>query len=259
MTSESNSESMPELHTPEPKNFFSRLAGVYFSPRETFEEIGRSPRVLVPIIVLIVISALVGFYLSKNLDLGSIVAGQLEKAVADGRITQEQMDNQVALVSKFAGIQLIAGAALGSLAMTLLIAGGFKLVSGLIGAENRFKAIFAVSTYTMIAISVVQSALLILVLHIKGPQEIDVTNVNSLVASNLGAMLSSVLEEGTLPKFFMRLAGWIDIFAIWAIALLAIGYSAVSRKLKTAKAATWLAVAYGIIAIIGAAIGSLFR
>jgi hypothetical protein len=70
-------------------------------------------------------------------------------------------------------------------------------------------------------------------------------------------VLASFLGEDDLPKFLMRLAGYIDVFAIWLIALLAIGYSAASRKLKTATAATWLGIAYGIIALIGSAIGSL--
>lgn len=257
MTLESRSESMPETEAPERKSFFSRLAGVYFSPRATFQEIGRSPGVLVPIIVLIVISGLVGFYLAKNLDMGSLLADQMEQAVAEGRMTQEQMEQSLPMMLKFADIQLIVGAPLGSLAITLIIAALFKLVSSLAGAENRFKAVFAVTLYAMIAISIVQSALLILVLSLKSPGEVDIANPNSMVASNLGAILESMLGEDALPKFFMRLAGFVDIFAIWMIALLAIGYAAVSRKLKTATAAAWLAVAYGIIALIGAAIGPL--
>jgi hypothetical protein len=42
------------------------------------------------------------------------------------------------------------------------------------------------------------------------------------------------------------------------IALLAIGYAAVSRKLKTGRAAFWLGAVYAIVAVIGAAISSAF-
>jgi hypothetical protein len=55
----------------------------------------------------------------------------------------------------------------------------------------------------------------------------------------------------------MKLLEYVDVFAIWTIALLSIGYSAVSRKLKTSTAAIWLVGAYAIIAIIGTVFRSL--
>jgi UPF0716 family protein affecting phage T7 exclusion len=258
MTLEPDSKSMPEGEAPKPKDFFSRLGGTYFSPRDAFREIGLSPQVLVPIIALIVISALVGFYLARNLDLEAMMAEQFQQAVADGRMTQEQMEQQAAMVSRFAGVQFIVGAPLASLAMTLIIAAVFKLISSLINVENKFKSIFAVTVYTMIAVSIIQSGLMVLVLYIKGPGGVDMTNPNSVVASNLGALLGIIAGEDALPKFFMKLAGYIDIFAIWIIALLAIGYAAVSRKLKTSRAAFWLGTVYAIVAVIGAAISSAF-
>ncbi len=255
---ESRSESAPGTELPESKNFFSRLAGVYFSPRETFREIGLSPKVLVPIIAMIVIGALAGIYLSRNLDVESMMAGRMEEAVAAGRMTQEQMEQQLALVSKFASTQMVVFAAFGSLAVTLLVAAGFKLISSLIGAENRFKSVFAVTIYAMIAVSIIQYALIVLILSLKGSGGVDISNINSLVASNLGAVFAGILGEDALPKFLMRLAGYVDIFAIWIIALLAIGYSAVSRKLKTSTAAIWIAGVYAVIAVIGAAASSMF-
>jgi hypothetical protein len=141
--------------------------------------------------------------------------------------------------------------------LSLIIAAAFKLIAVVISAENRFKAVFAVTSYTVIAVSIIQSVLLILVVQVKGQGELDISNLNSILASNLGALISSILGEDALPKFLMRLAGWVDIFAIWRLALLSIGYAAVSRKLKTATAATWLTAVYLVIALIASAIGPL--
>ena len=102
MESNTTQESMPE-ESPKPKNFFSRLEGVYFSPKTAFQEIGRSPGVLVPIIVLIVISMLGGYYLTTKVDLQSAVVAQMEQRVQQGQITQEQMDQQLAMTSKISG------------------------------------------------------------------------------------------------------------------------------------------------------------
>ena len=253
---ESVHEAAPEREAPQ--NFFERLWGVYWSPTNAFREIGHSPRVLVPILVLIAIGLLVGLYLARNLDLQAMLAAQYEKAVAQGTVTKAQMEQQLGMVSKLVGIELVAGAGLGSLAMALIVAGYGKLFSLFAGAESRFKTLFSVTLYAMIGISILRSALLVLILHFRGPGDVSLTNINTLVMSNLGSVLSSLMGDDALPKFFMRLAGYVDAFAIWSIALLSIGYSAVSQKLKTSTAATWFGVAYAVIALAGSAVASLF-
>jgi hypothetical protein len=250
-------ESMQSTEAIKPRSFFSRLAGTYTAPGETFKELGRSPGVLMPIIVLVVISVLAAYYLTQKIDLSSLGAAQLESMVEQGRITKEQMEQQMALVSKFAGAQVIVVGAIGNLLIALVIAGVFKLISSFISTENRFKALFAVTMYAMIAVSIVQSVAMVLVLSIKNPGEITATGMSSILASNLGALLSGILGEDALPKFLVRLLSFVDIFAIWIIALLSIGYAAVSRKLKTSTVATWLVVLYAIIAVISAGLGSL--
>jgi len=101
--------------------------------------------------------------------------------------------------------------------------------------------------------------LFLIVLFFKNPADITILSVNSLVASNLEALLTSILGEGTLPAYLSSLLGWVDLFAIWRIALLAIGCAAVSRKLKTATAATWITAIYVIIALIGSAVSSFLH
>lgn len=258
MESETVNESVQQEETIKPRSFFSRLGNVYFSPGETFREMGLAPRVLVPIIAMILISMAAGYYLSQKIDLTSLQAAQLEKMVAAGSLTKEQMEQQMAVISKIGGIELVIGAPISNLLVALIIAAVFKLISAVISAENRFKAIFSVTIYAMIAVSIVQSILLIVVLFFKSPGAVSITSTSSVLASNLGALLSAVLGEDGLPKYVLRLARWIDIFAIWMIALLSIGYSAVSRKLKTSTAATWLGCLYAIVAVIGSALGSLF-
>jgi hypothetical protein len=251
-------ESIQETEAADSKSFFSRLGGVYFSPGETFREIGRSPGVFVPIVVLVTIGLLAGYYVTKHLDLQSMMSAQLENAVQQGNISQEQMEQQLSLISRFTGVMVTVSAGLGSLAISLIVAGFAKLFSLFVGAENRFKPVFSVTLYTMIAVSIIQSILLVVILYFKNPGDISPTNVNSLVASNLGAVFAGIMGGDVLPKFLMNLAGYVDLFAIWRIALLAIGYSAVSRKLKTATAAAWLVAGYAVIAVIGS-FASLLR
>jgi UPF0716 family protein affecting phage T7 exclusion len=255
--SQAGSEPLQQTEEIKPKSFFSRLGGVYFSPEATFKEIGTSPRVWMPIIALVIISMLSGFYLSKKIDLGALQSAQMEQAVAQGRMTQAQADQATSMVSKAGPVILVVGSAASTLFFALLIAAVFKLISVLITAENRFKAVFVVTAYAMIAVSIVQTILLIAILTFKNPADLSGTNMSSIIASNLGSMVSALFGDDALPKFLMKLAGWADIFAIWYLALLSIGYAAVSRKLKTSRVATWLVSIYVVIALIGSAISSL--
>jgi hypothetical protein len=257
MKSDAEREPEPGTEVGKPRNFLSRLGGVYFSPGEAFREIGHSPGVLIPIMALVIVSVLSGLYLANAVDMQSMATAQLEQAVSQGRITEEQMEQQLAIVSRFGGIPTVLFSAISSLLIILAVSGFAKLFSLFVGAENRYRALVSVTAYAIITISIVQFILLFLVLSLKPPGEVNYTNISSLIASNLGILLSIVLGEDALPDFLMRLAGYVDLFAIWGIALLAIGYSAVSQKLKTSTAATWLGLAYGAIAVIGSYIATL--
>jgi hypothetical protein len=254
--SEINNEPVSE-EVIKPKSFFSRLGGTYLSPRETFLEIGRAPSVLAPIIAMVVIGFLASFYLARTLDLSAVVTAQLEKMVQQGNLTQEQLDQYLPRAVQMAGIQLVVAGSLGSLIIALIIAGYAKLFSLFVGAINKFKPIFVAALYAMMAVTIVSSILLIVILQIKGPG--NITDLNSMLASNLGAILESILGVDALPKFLLSLAKAVDVFNIWMIALLSIGFSAVSQKLKTATAAIWLSSAYLIFFLIQAAIQLVFK
>jgi len=240
------------------KNFFSRLGGVFFSPREAFTEIGSAPRLVIPIIALFLISALGGWYMVQKIDTRAATRTQLEQAVKQGRITEEQMNQQMAMAAVAAGPVVSVAGGVSALVLCLVIAGYGKLFSMITGRENSYKSLLEVSIYAMLAVSVVSTVLIIIILQIKGSARIELTDINDIVASNLRSWIESAFGADILPRFIMRLAAAADIFNIWIIALLSIGFSAVSKKLKTSTAAMWLGGAYVIFSVINAAVRSVF-
>jgi hypothetical protein len=86
---------------------------------------------------------------------------------------------------------------------------------------------------------------------LKDPANVDLQN---LVASNPGAFLA-----GDAPKWLAALLTSIDIFAIWNIALVGVGFSAINpKKLSFGKAFSivlvlwifYVAVKVGVIALL---------
>jgi hypothetical protein len=244
--------SLSETEPIKPNNFFSRVCGAVFSPSETFKEVGLAPRVFIPMIALLLVSSVYFFFMAKHLDISSLMnSPQMSQASTQGGMNLEKLE---LILSILFAVVLPFFSIIGA----LIFAGIGKLISFFVGAENEFKPLFSVTLYAMIAITIVQAALLILLLFIKGPGQVSMQNMSSIIASNLGAILGGLFGEDVLPKFWMRLFQAVDAFTILYIALLSIGYSAVSRKLKVKTVAIWFAVLVGIMALLSATVGSMF-
>ena len=138
--------------------------------------------------------------------------------------------------------------------IALILVGLVKLITMLMGGDNEFKPLFSVSLYALLGTGVISSILLIVVLYLKSPEEID---INNLLGSNLAALLTVAVGKDGLPKFVMALARWVDVFGIWLLALLAIGYAAVTRRVKTSAFGMALGAIYLILALIGSAWAAL--
>jgi hypothetical protein len=85
---------------------------------------------------------------------------------------------------------------------------------------------------------ILYSLLFILILYLKAPGTVDLDNP---IATNLGAFL----PEST-AKALMSLAKSIDIFSIWTLLLISIGFTAVNPKKLKGKS---LGIAIGVWAI----------
>jgi hypothetical protein len=240
-----------------PQNFFSRLIGVWFSPGETFAEIGRAPRVLIPTLLVMILAALSSYMMTERIGYENIVRKQMESVVSAGFMSEVQAEEAIRQATAPSAvmrgkIQGVATAAISILIFLLIVAGLFKAFSAIMGAQNTFKQVFSVTAYSFLAIALIGTLVLAISIYLKDPAEIDMFNP---VGSNLGAVLA--LMEVSLPKFVMGLASFIDVFSIWRLFLLAIGYSAVSRKMKAGTAATFVVILYVIGALIGAAFASM--
>jgi hypothetical protein len=260
MNSELSYTSSPAAVEPEPapQNHFSRLIGVWFSPGETFAEIGRAPRVLIPTLLLVILASVGAYLLTDRVGYENIVRKQFESMVNSGMIPQDKAEEiiQQSLTPEkitMGKIQSAAGGAIGIIVIMLIISGLFKAYTMMVGSENRFKQVFSVTSYTYLAISLIGTAVMLLSIYLKDPAEIDLYNP---VGTNLGAFLPMMVEG--LPKFVIGLASYLDIFGIWRIALLSIGYAAVSRKMKTGTAAVFVIILYILSALLGAGVASMF-
>src|SRR5262245_56354661 len=242
---------------PAPQNFFSRLIGVYFSPGETFAGMASAPRALAPIIALTLLFLVSGAYFANKMPMDKINENRIQQQIASGRITEEQAEQQregMKRIAPFMKFIIPIGSAIWVVVMVFAFAGLAKLVSMMMGVDNKYMPLVSVTTYTLLAVYLISTVIFVILLFIKPVDEFD---WNNPIGSNLAALLAALGVEG-LPKFVKGLLSYVDVFYIWKVVLIAIGCAAVSHKLKTSSAMVYAGFVACVIALIGGAWTAMF-
>jgi hypothetical protein len=108
----------------------------------------------------------------------------------------------------------------------LIVAGiGLLIVNAIFGARVEFKTAFAVTCYANL-VALLGSIMALVLILLGDPEHFNAQNP---VPSNIGFFLNP-LET---PKALLSLASSFDIFTLWFIGLLGVGFSeATGRKVK---------------------------
>jgi hypothetical protein len=160
-------------------------------------------------------------------------------------LTEEQMQQQVGFAKNIAKFSPIIAAVFTPI-IYVICALIFMLGLIFIQAKTTFKKILSVVAWSFAATGIVATVVTmasLLVRDEEGLRSIDPTQSAGIVPSNLAAFLPS--ETSAVIK---SLAGSLDIFTIWILILLSIGFASIagSRKITTGKAAT---VVFGFWAV----------
>ena len=205
---------------------FGRIAGVFFSPKPTFEDIARKPGWIAPMLLMIVIWFALCAVLVKRTDWLDYTKQQIEKNKFAARSIESLPDAQKdAAYTQGAERSKVSQYVRGVIGWPLLILfsaainfGAFKLIGGV---RTNFGTAFAITVFAHLPMSL-REVLAIPVTLLKDPQSIDPQN---FLASNPAAFLGD-----SAPAWQLILGGSFDIFAIWAMILIAIGFSAADPK-----------------------------
>jgi len=219
----------PAAPEPQPQaqmGTISRIFGVFFSPRKTFEDIVRKPSWIVAMILMIVIWFGLGATLVKRADWLDYTKQQIEKnkfaASQIENLPEAQKDRAYEQGAERSKISQYARGIIGWPLLILFSAainfGAFKLIGGV---RTNFGTAFAITVFAHLPMSL-RELLAIPVTFLKDPQSIDPQN---FLASNPAAFLGD-----NAPVWQLILFGSLDVFAIWAIVLMAIGFSAADPK-----------------------------
>jgi hypothetical protein len=234
---------VPAVPVPESGGgFLQNLIDLYFSPREAFTRIVRSPRILVPLVVYaLLVLGFTGVWMSK-MDPHEFMKAQIEESPRADQMTAEQKEQIVDQQAKF---MPIFGWVVGPVFITLMllvIAGSLMFVFRFFYAgEVSFKQALAIVVWVFLAVGIISIPVTLAVLSLKGAGHVD---PNQAVQANLGLLL----DKSTAAKPLWALFTSIDVFVLWMVFLLAVGFGVASRK-STGSALWGVGICWAIIVL----------
>ncbi len=234
---------------------WSRLIGAVISPLATFEAIARKPSWLLPILLIVLVNVAVAHRQRPGSALtvpNSAVEQRLKSDPTFQRLTRQQQAQELKearVVAKYvvAGaiyFGVIVGTPLAFLIIAAVLLFAFNVF---FGAGIKFKQSFAVTSYA--SVPYLLSSVVTLVLVWTHPPGAALTHDLSVLS------LAGFLSPHVSP-WLRALARSVNVFDLWTLGLLAVGYTAASSK--RVRFGSALAVVVAIWAVYLLATAALF-
>lgn len=201
-------------------NRYGRLVSVLVSPAKTFRSIAGRPTWLTAMLALIVCSLLIVGMTTSKIDWEEAIDYRLEQKGRDPSPQEEEA--VVQFMEQYGTVWMMIVIAvlpwvIYPLAAAIFV-GGFRLLGG----ELRFKASLGVWAHALMPYAV---GVLITVPFLIGVDKITVDQLDrGIVIPNLAVLAG----EDIGPEWITFLSNF-DVFALWSIVLLVIGYSIAAR------------------------------
>jgi hypothetical protein len=209
-----------------PKSFLQRLVGIFVSPGATFADIVRKPDFIAPLIVGILATVAVIETMLGKIGAERIVRQSLEQSGRASNMSPAQLQQTMEQGVKFTAIFMHLTGLLAAPMVLLVVAGlGLLIMNAIFGSRLKFRTAFSVTSYANL-VSVLGAIIALAMVLMADPEQF---NAQDPVPTNPGFFFNP--RETSKP--LLSLLSSLDVFTIWFMALLGIGFSeAVSRKVK---------------------------
>ena len=225
-----------------------RLWMIYTSPGAVFSDIGIKPTWVVCLVLMIVLGVAAQMVIMPHVDTEASLRARLGDRAAE--MSDEQIERIVESSEKFAKFAPLIGIVAGPIFWAILAAIFFVLLK-IVGSDVDFVKSLSTALHAYWPASVVQLVLTSVLIQRMGkmPQE-DLANV---VKSHLGAFLSP-----DAPAWLTAAASTINIFNVWTVVLLIIGFATVG-KISRGRAAVVALVPWVVWLVGKAGAAALFQ
>jgi hypothetical protein len=210
---------------------FGRVIGALISPEKTFRSIAERPTWVVPLLLLVLITSLVGYQVGQRVDFEQQIRQQM--AERGDKVSEADIQRSLDFMEKFGRVLFLLPAVFAPV-VYLLVALVFLVALRLSGSEIGFGQSFSVTLHSMMP-WVVQGLLSVPLILRQETLDPETMQRGGVLMSNLAALA----PEGS-GKVLLSLLASLDLFSVWALVLLIIGYRVVARVSATTASAVTL-------------------
>lgn len=227
-----------------------RLMNVFIAPSKTFTDLQRNPSWWVPWLISAVFTLIFSIIAVQKIDIPRFVQEQIDRSPSAQKrlenLTPEQRAQGMALQATITKVTFYIAPVFALLFGLIVAAIAMFVYNFMLGAEVSFSRALAVVFYAGIPGILGTILLIISFLASSDPNTIDIAR--NPMPTNLGFFLD---PDGN--KVLYGLASAIDVFKVWWVFLVGLGFAAAStnRKPNKATAITAAFVCYGIVVLIG--------
>lgn len=230
------------------------LFAVLYAPVKTFMGLAARPRILLPLLFLIVLSGISGAVLISKIDPDeqrSQMREQFEKQGMAGAQLEESVQRASGFMAKFGLVFALFGSVIVAVFAVLfgaLLLGGLKL-SG--ASELSFRQALSITVHAWMPVGVVSLLSIPVAL---GRQTISMAEAQSgnILMSNLG-----FLANEQTSNVMRALLSSVDVFSFWTLALTTIGGAVMGRVSR--GAALTVALVLWILGVLLRVGGAMFQ
>jgi hypothetical protein len=228
-----------------------RITGIFWEPKPVYENLVARPRWWVPLILTTLLAIVFVFAFSHIVGWDTFMAQEMAKNSRTQDMPEAQRQEIAAMQSRFVGIFSYFGAVLGTAGVLLIVAGSllflFKTASG---GETTSRQTFSIVCYSWLPFGLYQ-VLSLVALYFTNPADFDMRNP---LPFNIGWFL----DPSSSSAWLVALMSSIDIFSFWVMALLALGFTVVVKRMKFGKAFSMVFGAWFVFVLVKSGWVSLF-
>jgi hypothetical protein len=227
----------------------ARLANTFIAPSKTFLDIRRSASWWVPWLLAALLQLGFTFTFGQKIGWESVIEKQWQKSpTMSARLNsmkEDQKEQMLERGAKVAGYIGYASPITTLLYYVIAAAIAMAIFNFGFGAAVPFKQSIATFAYASLPLTIFSILAMITMWVTQTP---DTFNLNNPLATNPGYFL-----DPQNSKLLYWLASCLDVFAIWVIVLLGLGYSTITNKrVKLGAAIAVFAVIYVLFKGVGA-------
>jgi hypothetical protein len=229
-----------------PLSQLQRIANIFFAPSATFTDIKRNASWWAPWVLMGVCGLVFVFAMQQKIGWQQMVENELnanpKQAEQLDKLPPEQRAQRIAVGVTFTKYISYATPVAILIIMVIVAAVMMGTFNFGLGSEISFATALAVVMYSYLP-GIIRSLLAAISLYAGANPE--GFNLRNPLASNLGALV----VRADHPVLY-ALGSWVDVFGIWIVILMGIGFACVS-KVKRSTAMSVVAGWYLLIALLG--------